>query len=529
MGRWFGEIVDLGNVLRRAAGGACHARYCGGRPRRGRDPPGERERHQQLRSYRLAAFVQINADEQSARCAGKWPATPVSVDAQRTIRRLHRQIMFESEPLHRVASEFNRYTPTPIEIDGTAVAGPESQRRVRHRQQHGVRGLPAHPRRRAGRRNRDPHRRFAEITVVAAHVRICTVHALQSSEGASSCRTDKRGGRLRHRRTTIAAEVSALLRAIPMCAPAALTATAVALAQSAAAAVLPVNIPGQLPSTGPRHVCQADGVAARVPFWGCRQPQSASSARRAQRRSGADAPASGDRVALRVSDTRNGAHFRRRAYGRGADADVARGRRVRDHHHRQPARGKPARRADYDPRLGGQQLRQLGVTSLNALLKYTSNVTFSGNGPGTGNIFVRGLGFAGSGNQSQATTAPFPNVALYLDEQSMQFPARDNDIYLVDMDRVEVLEGAQGTLFGGGAEAGAIRYITNKPKFDAVSGEVNAGYGITAGGDPNTTLNALLNLQLTSNFALRGVVFSERHGGYVDNLPATISFVAEHP
>ena len=116
--------------------------------------------------------------------------------------------------------------------------------------------------------------------------------------------------------------------------------------------------------------------------------------------------------------------------------------------------------------ISGEQLQQLNVVSFNDLLKYTPNVTFSGNGPGTGNIFMRGLGGSGSGNQSQSTTAPFPNVALYLDDQSMQFPARNNDVYLVDMERVEVLEGPQGTLFGGGAQAGAIRYITNKPKLE---------------------------------------------------------------
>ena len=117
--------------------------------------------------------------------------------------------------------------------------------------------------------------------------------------------------------------------------------------------------------------------------------------------------------------------------------------------------------------VSGEQLQRLNVTGMAELLKYTPNVTYSGNGePGTGNIFMRGLSSGGSGNQSQSTTAPFPNVALYLDDQSMQFPARNNDVYLVDMERVEILEGPQGTLYGGGAQAGAVRYITNKPKLD---------------------------------------------------------------
>ena len=156
----------------------------------------------------------------------------------------------------------------------------------------------------------------------------------------------------------------------------------------------------------------------------------------------------------------------------------------------------------------GEQLKQLNVTTFNDLLKYTPNVTFSGNGPGTGNIFMRGLSSGGSGNQSQSTTAPFPNVALYLDDQSMQFPARNNDVYLVDMERVEVLEGPQGTLFGGGAQAGAIRYITNKPKLDVTEGNANAGYGITAGGDPNSNINATLNLPLIADKLARARAWS---------------------
>jgi transmembrane sensor len=61
-------------------------------------------------------FVQVSADQQIRVVEGEWPATPASVDAQRTTAWLHRQIVFEEEPLERVAAEFNRYAPKPIEI-----------------------------------------------------------------------------------------------------------------------------------------------------------------------------------------------------------------------------------------------------------------------------------------------------------------------------------------------------------------------------------------------------------------------------
>jgi len=172
----------------------------------------------------------------------------------------------------------------------------------------------------------------------------------------------------------------------------------------------------------------------------------------------------------------------------------------------------------------GDQLQELNVLTFDDLRKYSTNITYSGNGPGTGNIFIRGLGSYGSGNQNQSTIAPFPNVALYLDEQAMQFPARNNDLYMVDLDRIEVLEGPQGTLFGGGAQAGAIRYITSKPRLGVTSGDVNIGYGITAGGDPNSAANVVLNLPFGDSFALRGVIFGERRGGYIDNVFGTIRY-----
>ena len=66
-----------------------------------------------------------------------------------------------------------------------------------------------------------------------------------------------------------------------------------------------------------------------------------------------------------------------------------------------------------------------------------------------------------------------------------------------------MLEGPQGTLFGAGAEAGVIRYITNKPKLNVTEASVNGGYGFTADGDPNTECTAVLNLPLITDTLAR--------------------------
>jgi outer membrane receptor protein involved in Fe transport len=171
--------------------------------------------------------------------------------------------------------------------------------------------------------------------------------------------------------------------------------------------------------------------------------------------------------------------------------------------------------------LTGDQLGQLNVTTFDDVLKYLPNVTFSSNGPGQGNIYMRGLSAGFAGNQSSAAIDPFPNVATYLDDQSMAFPARNVDVYMADMERIEVLEGPQGTLFGGGAEAGAIRYITNKPKLNVTEGNAEASYSTTAHGDPNTAITAVINLPLIQDtLAVRAVIYNDHRGGYIDNVPS---------
>ncbi len=134
----------------------------------------------------------------------------------------------------------------------------------------------------------------------------------------------------------------------------------------------------------------------------------------------------------------------------------------------------------------GDSLQQLNVAELRRLRQVPAQRNASSTGPGQSNIYMRGLSTGNQGIQSGGSINGFPNVAIYLDDQSGQLPGRNLDIYAADLERVEVLEGPQGTLFGAGAQAGVIRYITNKPKLNKTEANFTGGYGVTAGGDPNT-------------------------------------------
>ena len=172
----------------------------------------------------------------------------------------------------------------------------------------------------------------------------------------------------------------------------------------------------------------------------------------------------------------------------------------------------------------GQALQQLNIQTFDDYIKFLPNVTSANNGPGQNEVFMRGLSAGSQASQGSSSTGLFPNVAIYLDNQSAQLPNRNLDIYAADLNRIEVLEGPQGTLFGAGAQAGVIRYITNQPKLDVTEANVTAGYGTTAHGDDNSNVTAVLNLPLVSgHMAVRAVIYNDRRGGYIDNVPATFT------
>src|ERR1700687_1944449 len=172
--------------------------------------------------------------------------------------------------------------------------------------------------------------------------------------------------------------------------------------------------------------------------------------------------------------------------------------------------------------LTAETLTQLNVQTFDQFVKYLPNVTTAGAGPGQSNIYMRGLSIGAQRSDESGVVGQIPNVAVYLDDQSAALPSRNLDVYAADIERIEVLEGPQGTLFGSGAEAGVLRYITNKPKLDVTEGIVNAGYSYTAHGDPNSNVDAMINLpMIPDTWAVRAVIYDDNRGGYINNIPAT--------
>ena len=88
---------------------------------------------------------------------------------------------------------------------------------------------------------------------------------------------------------------------------------------------------------------------------------------------------------------------------------------------------------------------------------------------------------------------------------------------------MEVLSGPQGTLFGASSQAGTVRLITNKPQIGVFEAGFDASTSFTDGGEMSNSVEAMINIPVAENFALRGVVYTDKAGGFIDNVPGTLS------
>ena len=171
--------------------------------------------------------------------------------------------------------------------------------------------------------------------------------------------------------------------------------------------------------------------------------------------------------------------------------------------------------------LGEDGLEELNIDTFEDYLEQLPTVTAGGSGPGQSTIYIRGLASTTPNLTTAGVAGLAPNVALYLDEQPLSQPGRNLDVYAADMARIEVLSGPQGTLFGASSQAGVVRLITNKPTLAGFEASASAGVSFTKGGEASYKAEAMVNVPVADTIALRGVVYLDDQGGYIDNVAGT--------
>ncbi len=171
--------------------------------------------------------------------------------------------------------------------------------------------------------------------------------------------------------------------------------------------------------------------------------------------------------------------------------------------------------------IGSEQLEELNIDTFEDYLEQLPSVTAGGNGPGQSTIYIRGLASTTPNITVAGVAGLAPNVALYLNDQPLAQPGRNLDVYAADLERIEVLSGPQGTLFGASSQAGVVRLITNKPDLSGLEASFSGGVSFTKGGESSYQGEVMLNVPVTDSIAVRGVVYLDDQGGFIDNVAGT--------
>jgi iron complex outermembrane recepter protein len=166
--------------------------------------------------------------------------------------------------------------------------------------------------------------------------------------------------------------------------------------------------------------------------------------------------------------------------------------------------------------VSSQEIADRGIVDFNSLATSVPGIAMRTSGPGQTEFEMRGLNSAG-GNTSQ--------VGFYLDETPLSSPAsaqlgkEEIDPTLYDLNRVEVLRGPQGTLYGSSSMGGTVKLVPNPPQLGAfaASGEADMGY-TGSGGSFNQKVNAMVNLPIGDTAAVRVVASELSDSGWIKRI-----------
>ena len=167
--------------------------------------------------------------------------------------------------------------------------------------------------------------------------------------------------------------------------------------------------------------------------------------------------------------------------------------------------------------INADQLSSLGITQLRDFADTVPGMSVNTGGAGLTQITLRGVT---TGEDISSTTAIYVDEVPYGSSSPFggsTFYTLDADLF--DLDRIEVLRGPQGTLYGASSMGGLVKYVTKPPDVTAISGVVQTGASTTVSGAPSYNFNGALNAPLIPDkLAVRATAFESHDGGYVDNL-----------
>jgi len=169
--------------------------------------------------------------------------------------------------------------------------------------------------------------------------------------------------------------------------------------------------------------------------------------------------------------------------------------------------------------LSGGDLERRGARDQEDALKLVPGVQFNKGDAASNTILIRGIGTSTTNEGSGAQQGP---TGQYLEDVPLASPQGKGTVYdplTWDLDRVEVLRGPQGVLFGSGSLGGAVRYLFNKPNLSAFDASIKGEYAKASQGDGAFSLYGMLNAPLQAGtLGLRVVAYDRKDPGYIDNL-----------
>ncbi|MGH9867949.1 MAG: TonB-dependent receptor [Candidatus Polarisedimenticolia bacterium] len=170
--------------------------------------------------------------------------------------------------------------------------------------------------------------------------------------------------------------------------------------------------------------------------------------------------------------------------------------------------------------LSEQDMRDRGAEDIEDVAANVGSFTVQNLGPGQSQVAMRGVS---AGQIARDQPGVKEQVGIYLDESPVSLSLFTPDLDLVDVSRVEVLRGPQGTLFGAGSVTGTVRYVTNQPLLNTDEGFVEFGGAGVDGGDLIGGFKAGLNFPMGEKAAARIVGYTSLLPGYTDAVQPDLS------